>query len=170
VVVGRPDAKYRDWLELRWRGQQYGARARYFASRRQIELELWSRQAELTQRLEDFESRLELLRHREKLLRSLLLDLEYRRNLNRMPAATVRAPVSWSTGIVYPVSTCPAGAVEEVDYSRARRLIRYWEDEIDELEADRKRGVQALADTRRRLIDTTAERTETERKFLASEL
>ena len=135
VVLARPDWKYREWLWLRYGGTQFSSRAKHYRSRFSLESDFRARVAGLEQSVENLEAERALLHDRERRIRSLRVKLQYRANLNAIPTTEVDVSVYGGREIPYAVASCPQGAVEEVSAVRARRLIRDWDKELDEIES-----------------------------------
>ena len=144
VVLAKPDPKYDDWLRVRFNDQWYGSREKHFRQRYLMERDLGMRRVELQQRIEDIQRQITLSENHEQTLRTLQLDLEYRRHLTQVPAIQPRQPVARPGGLDYSVATCPSGAVEEVSSSRAHSLIRVWEHDIEDLQEQQAKAQQAI--------------------------
>lgn len=130
AVLARPNRKHRKWLHVIHKGTVHDSRASCFRSREALEADFNARRERAVHRLRCLEHDILSLRNRERLLSALEISIAYESSVSRFPLSHTPIPPDSSARALYPLAPCPAGAVEVVQRSRARRLRRDWQREL----------------------------------------
>lgn len=151
VVLATSNREDGQWLKVRWQGQILDGRKSCFLSRLAVEEQFGRRAAWLAQALSDRQEQADSLAGRRQLLEAVGLAADYAAQIDYVALRAYPFAPDYRGGRYYLPPACPAGAVEVVNRSRARSLLKACDKELDAIDEESRRADKALRAWRREL-------------------
>ena len=139
------------WLNVRWNGQVLGARKDSFLNRLSVENQLGRRAVWLEQAVRDTQEEADSLADRRQALEAVGLAADYAAQGDYVALRAYPFGHDYRGGRDYLPPTCPGGAVEVVNRTRARSFVKACDKEIDALDGQLQQADKQLRAWRREL-------------------
>ena len=166
VLLSRPSAKYGDWLEVRYQGDDYFASEKGLRDAMAGDLELAEKIIAAEDRVRVLEGQVAFGAHLAKQLDRLTIDLQFRAQTTGDYVVVTSFNVKPGES-AYDVDT-PNGAVVVLSRSRARNVLRDWEKELAGLAADRKKLEAEMSQLRDTAVKLRTEQKQRRERFAAA--
>ncbi len=165
IVRAVPNREFKDWLRVRYKKQILDSAAEYYKNRQEIDAYYGALLRVKRARVARQRFELDRLEAREQLLASASLDLDYESRVDHYPLRAYPFEDDFAGGRFYTPPATPTNATRVVNRSRARRLYREWEDDLEALRDDLADRRRKAGKYRRDLAEAESRYAEIRRRF-----